>query len=476
MTESERPSGPSPTDEGEETRDPVIPVEPSKEELAKAPRKREKGGPQGTVRMMAGDIPANRKSKDSSLISATMGRSTSTSAGPPRKSRIDTIRHTLMSVLPPIPKSFSSGPILALSGIGFLLLIAFVILAATNRLPDGIKRFSWGHEAPTEEAFVPPPVPPDAELVDDLVGPSAEPGRANVGRGVLSIPKTFTAMKDGGFDFVIHFNGNTELAVESYEVSLLDAVVMVVNLGNGSGVYENFYQNPDNLQRVLDRVPEIMKKRGLPNAHIKRLALVGWSAGYGAIVKILEHPQHADLVDAVILLDGLHTSYKPGTTIPEAANIMGVIKFAERAKAGEKLLVITHSNIEPIGYLGVHETTDFLLSQVGVERHDASAQTTLPNLAAAKGVLPKDELRALVLTSEARSGGLIVRGFGGNQAAHHISHLLQMSETALPELAKRWAPQDAAEPLATVEVSSEPAPADSAPADSASAQGSASAP
>ncbi|HTJ84866.1 MAG TPA: hypothetical protein VL400_24270 [Polyangiaceae bacterium] len=482
MTEPERPSRPSPTDEVPETRAPVIPEEPSKEALSQAPRRASKPGPQGTVRMSASDIPANRKTASGTIITGPSGRSTATSLGPARKSRLDTIRHTLMSVLPPIPKSFSGAPILALSGVGFVLLIAFVFLAATNRLPASIKSFSWGKTAPTEEAFIPPPVPADAEIVDDLVGPSAEPGRANVGRGVLSIPKTFTAMKDGGFDFVIHFNGNTELAVESYEVSLLDAVVMVVNLGNGSGVYEDFYQNPDNLERVLQRVPEIMKKRGLENAHIKRLALVGWSAGYGAIVKILEHKQHADLVDAVILLDGLHTSYKPGTTIPEASNIQGVIDFAERAKTGEKLLVITHSNIQPIGYLGVHETVDFLLTQVNVERHEAHAQTTLPNLVAAKGVLPKDELRALELKTEARQGSLIVRGFGGDQAAHHISHLLQMSEIALPELAKRWAPPPSPEASATVDVTvasaapSAAASASAAPVASASAQGSASAP
>ncbi len=447
----------------------MMPSEPTKVELERAAFKSRRSGPGGTVRMAAKDVPANRSGTirmSASDVPANRtgprdagGRETSTSLTPQRKSRIDTIRQTLLSILPPIPKSIAGLPVMALVGVALFAIGSFVFLAATGRLPDGMKRFNWARAAPTTEEFIPPPVPPNAEVVDDLVGPSAEPGRAHVGRGVLSIPKTFTAMKDGGFDFVIHFNGNTELAVESYEVALLDTVVLVVNLGNGSGVYEDRFQNPDNLETILRRVPEIMRSRGLENAHIRRLALVGWSAGYGAIVKILEHPKHAELVDAVILLDGLHTSFRLGTTQVDGGNIAGVTRFAERAKAGEKLLVITHSNIQPGGYLGVKETTDYLLSQVGVERHEASATTTLPGLVAAKGVLPKDELRALELRTEARVGSLVVRGFGGDQAAHHVSHLLQMSEIALPELAKRWAP-----------------PADPAEAASAAPQGSASAP
>jgi hypothetical protein len=317
-----------------------------------------------------------------------------------------------------------------------------VVLALAGRLPEGIARRLPFVDRGGEEALVPPPLPENAELADDLVGPpSAEPGRTNVGRGVLSIPKTFTATGDGSFDLVIHFHGNTELALASYEVALLDAVVLVVNLGNGSGVYEDHYANPESLERVFERVPKIVQARGLENARIRHVALVGWSAGYGAIIKALGHRPHFDRVDAIVLLDGLHTSYLPGTDQVDGAPITNVERFMEQAKRGEKLAVLTHSNIRPSGYLGVRETADFLLGRLGVERHEASAQTTLPQFRAAVGVLPRDELRALELRSEARMGSLVVRGFGGDSAAHHISHLLQMSEIALPELAKWWAPK-----------------------------------
>lgn len=300
------------------------------------------------------------------------------------------------------------------------------------------------HEAHEPASFEPP-----GGEGREIVPPSAKPsspssttitGRASVGRAVLQIPKTFTALNDGGFDLVVHFNGNTELVLESYEVALLDAVVLVGNLGNGSGVYEDRYANPDALGRVFEKVPAILEARGLKNAHLRRVALSSWSAGYGAIVRSLAHPPHAARVDAVVLLDGLHSSYRPGTTEVEGLLIEPVLRFAERARRGEKLLVLTHSNIKPEGYLGVRETTDYLLSRMSLERREVSATSTIPLLRAAKGVLPEDELRPLELRNEVREGGFIVQAFGGDQPAHHISHLMQMSVLALPELAKRWAP------------------------------------
>ena len=376
----------------------------------------------GTVRMHADDVPAAKAARARKTSSSLPpgGRASRLSVMRTSLSQVRTslanLRESVLSRLPPLPKSVAAmgAPIAVLVVVGVFGIFLVLWLALTGRLPD----IEW-------------------------TGPSATPGRANVGVGVLSVPRTFTAMKDGQFDLVVHFHGNTELSVESYEVALLDTVVLVFNLGNGSGVYEERFSNPDALNNILERVPAVLQKRGLENARVRRLALVGWSAGYGAIIRALEHPAHADRVDAVILLDGLHSSYRPGTHDIEPANILSTEAFARRAMKGEKLLVITHSNIKPMGYLGVRETVDFLLGRLELSRTEVSLQTEIPALRAAKGVLPQADLRPLELRTEVRSGGLVVRGFGGDQAAHHISHLMQMSQIALPELAKRWQPEDA---------------------------------
>jgi hypothetical protein len=388
----------------------------------------QRSGKGGTVRMSPVE-PADRAS----------------SPGDARPSRLSSLRLTIRSILPPIPKSFTAigAPLIFTTLLLGLAVSTVVFLAATGRWPERFTPSLPFAEKNRELDQVPPPsnVIVLEDGLDEIVPPSARPGRASVGRAVLQIPKTFTALEDGGFDLVIHFNGNTELVLESYEVALLDTVVLVVNLGNGSGVYEDQYANPDALRRVFEKVPPILEARGLRNAHLRRVALSSWSAGYGAIVKVLAHPPHAERIDAVVLLDGLHASFKPGTTEVEGLLIEPVLRFAERARRGERLLLITHSNIKPDGYLGVRETTDYLLGRLALQRHDVSANSTIPLLRAAKGVLPEGELRPLELRNEVREGGFIVRAFGGDQPAHHISHLMQMSVLALPELAKRWAPR-----------------------------------
>jgi dienelactone hydrolase len=190
---------------------------------------------------------------------------------------------------------------------------------------------------------------------------------------------------------------------------------------------------------VLERTTAAVKARGLEGAHVRRIALIGWSAGYGAALKILDHAPHADKIDAVILLDGLHIGYRDGTHTVDPMPMMPIERFAKRAANGEKLFVVTHSNIDPISYLGVKATTDVLLKDLGIERETISGNTSLPILTAMQGVLPRDEMKALEKRSEAKKGGLVIRGYAGDQPAHHIAHLMQMSQIALPFLAERWA-------------------------------------
>lgn len=430
MADTEDPGG----DQEPESRGPFLPREPTTAEVTRAANAK-KVGPTGTIRIHASAIPAAMQARAKDREGGSMI--------PDRPSRLYTMRQTLLSVLPPIPKSLAAaaGPIAVLGCVLVLMVGALYWMAATGRLPEGLARQLPFRDPPAETPdLFPAPLPPNVEIADDLVEePSAAPGRANIGRAVLSIPKTFQAFEGGAFDLVVHFHGNTDLVLESYEVALLDTVVVVVNLGNGSGVYEDTYASPAALDRILTRVPEILKKRGLADAHIRRVALVAWSAGYGAVTKALLHAPHAELVDSVVLLDGLHTSFLPGTQRPDLERISSVVKFAERAKRGERLLVITHSRIDPGDYLGVAQTVDAMLGHLNVSRHEETALTTIPPLKAAKGVMPKAELRPLELTTEAREGSLVIRGFKGNEKAHHMGHLMQMSDIALPELAKRWA-------------------------------------
>jgi hypothetical protein len=175
---------------------------------------------------------------------------------------------------------------------------------------------------------------------------------------------------------------------------------------------------------------------------VRRIALSAWSAGYGAITKIIDSQKNADRIDALLMLDGMHVSYldpKRKTDL-DPLRLDPLLRAAKEAAEGRKLFTITHSDIKPPDYASVAETADALLGALAVERVPRRDEPLKVALTAAVGVVAKDAERRLQQTSEARRGGLHVRGYAGETAEDHMAHLLQMSATVLPELAERWTP------------------------------------
>ena len=267
----------------------------------------------------------------------------------------------------------------------------------------------------------------------------ARKGRSPLAGGLLTLPPAF-ASADGGYDLVIHFHGNTDLVEESFARIPLNAVVVIMNLGTGSGPYEDRFANPLALPEVLGRVQATMEKRGLRNPVLHRVALTAWSAGYGAVLRILEQPTLAEQIDAVVLLDGIHCGYRPYSTALQLDRIAPFERFARAAIDHGKLFSITHSEITPIGkYAGTRETTDALLQLVGVPRIPGGETPPPVTLTSIEGVIARKSLRPLLPRSEAHAGGLHVRGYVGDQPEHHTMHLIEMSVTALPDLEQHWA-------------------------------------
>jgi hypothetical protein len=266
--------------------------------------------------------------------------------------------------------------------------------------------------------------------------------RASVGRGVLYMPADFAA-PDGRFDLVIHYHGNTELVEESFDAAKVNALVLIVNYGEGSDAYSKPLQSQLAFDQLLGSIESTAETRlGLKTARIHRIALSAWSAGFAAISPILSSRSRLDRVDAVLLMDGLHASFQPGSKAEVyAPSIKSFVNFARRAAAGEKLMVITHSTIETDGYASTTQTTDALLAALGLERRPVTSADASPppvKLRSAVFAFPEGEKRWLSIASEVRQGGLTVLGCTGNGKGDHIAHLAQMSETVLPPLVARW--------------------------------------
>ncbi len=316
--------------------------------------------------------------------------------------------------------------------VSFTKVRIFRMAAATPTTPDE-------SEPTVTPAPVTEPERADAALV--------RKGRSPLAGGLLTLPAAFSS-PDGRYDLVIHFHGNTDLVEESYNRLPLNAVVVIMNLGTGSGRYEDRFANPLSLPEVQGRVQATMEKRGLRNAAQSRLALTAWSAGYGAVLRTLEQPGLASQIDAVILLDGIHCGYQPNTTTLLLDRLAPFEQFAREALAGKKLFSITHSEISPRGnYAGTRATTDALLRRVDVPRTPGGEVPPPVTLTSIEGVIPKKSIRPLLPRSEAHAGGLHVRGYAGDQPEHHTMHLIEMSVTAMPDLVRRWAtPTGSSEP------------------------------
>jgi len=152
---------------------------------------------------------------------------------------------------------------------------------------------------------------------------------------------------------VIEFHGSP--FIPDYAVSRLreNSVAAVVSLAPGSGVYDRTFRDPaafDTLVASIRReVGDVLGRV----ADVGSVTLVGYSAGHGAVRAILRDSTHFARIDAVLLLDGLHTSYVPEGTVLEkggaldTTNLVAFERFAREALRGKKRFLITHSEIFP---------------------------------------------------------------------------------------------------------------------------------
>jgi hypothetical protein len=227
-------------------------------------------------------------------------------------------------------------------------------------------------------------------------------------------------------DLVVHFHGAPWLPQQA--IASLDdgTVAAVVNLGAGSGAYDRAFTEPSAFDSLLAGVSrEVSAAIGTPG-RIRRLTLVGFSAGYGAVRAILREPRHFDAVEAVLLLDGLHTSYVPertpvadgGALDPEGLAVFA--DFARAAVRGEKRFVVTHSEIFPGTFASTTESADWLLEALDLRRTPVLRWGP----------------RGMQQLSEVEASRFELLGFAGNAAPDHVDHLHAMPEMLARLLAR----------------------------------------
>ena len=106
------------------------------------------------------------------------------------------------------------------------------------------------------------------------------------------------------------------------------------------GVYDRAFTNPAAFDTLLAAIGRELTAAVGRDVRVQRITLSGFSAGHGAVRAILREPRHFARVDAILLMDGMHTSYVPegivvekgGTLDPK--NLDAFVRFAEEAVKG----------------------------------------------------------------------------------------------------------------------------------------------
>ncbi len=232
-----------------------------------------------------------------------------------------------------------------------------------------------------------------------------------------------------GPGLLIHFHGPAYLAEHAAGRSGGTHVTATVNVGHGSGAYDAAFADPAVFDSLLAAARRASSDMAGERVVFRSITLSGFSAGHGAVRAILRDPALFEIVDAVLLLDGLHTGYVPrGRVLADGGRLdttklESIQRFARAAAEGEKRLLITHSEIFPGTFASTTETTDHLLSRLGLRR----------NAVLRWGPVGMQQL------SEARCRGLEVQGYAGNSAPDHIDHIHGVAEflRMLEELSPR---------------------------------------
>lgn len=223
---------------------------------------------------------------------------------------------------------------------------------------------------------------------------------------------------DDGFDLVLHFHGAAWLPQQAITALGDGTVAAVVNLGAGSGAYDRAFTDAATFDSLLAAVTRTVSDAVGRPTRIRHVTLTAFSAGHGAVRAILRQPQHFARVDAVLLLDGLHTSYLPeGRVLAEGGaldttNLSAFAAFARAAMRGEKGFLVAHSEIFPGTFASTTETADWLLGALALRR--------VPVLSWGP--------RGMQQLSEVRSGRFTLLGYAGNSAPDHIDQFHAMPE------------------------------------------------
>lgn len=209
---------------------------------------------------------------------------------------------------------------------------------------------------------------------------------------------------DGEYDLLVHFHGAEPVRRELAPLDL-GLVIAAIDAGTRSSHYNRALRDRSwyDVLASIDRV--VMEATGVAGARARRVVVSSWSAGSGAVARIVERP--SPRLDALILLDSLYAGYASGRPALIPGQLAPFVAMADAAARGGPLFYLTHTAIPTTGYASTGEVATFLLDQIGARAIDVT-----PN-----------EGDPMPLTRMYDGGNLYVRGHAGTTREAHCAEL-----------------------------------------------------
>lgn len=223
----------------------------------------------------------------------------------------------------------------------------------------------------------------------------------------LFIPDYYTAPPDGRYILVFHLHSASWAAEDEIYKAGANAILFNMHIGALSSPYQNYFLDNRRFGAILEMITEELNTQAIiSNGQIKNLIFTSFSAGYAGLREILKSESYYDLIDAINLADGLHSSSSASSMQIQMADFL---KYARDARDKKKIMLITHSSIPTTGYKSTTETADYLISGINSLRITVNASDAIG-----------------LQKSACDTGYFHLRGYAGTTADDHLKHLYNM--------------------------------------------------
>ena len=225
----------------------------------------------------------------------------------------------------------------------------------------------------------------------------------------LFIPDTLNLTGDN-VDVLVHFHGDPATVENNAGYAGLNAVIVNVTYPGLSSAYSTPFSDPALFGDLLDSALTTLRDQpDIPDTvHWDQLSVSSFSAGYGAVRKILQQPTYFDRIDGLLLADSLYASFTSSTDhTPLASQMVDFEAYAIAATNGTKTMIVSHSQVPTYTYANTVETADDLMQYVGVTPYSVN----------------EAGLGTLQFYRRAEIGNFQVWGATGSDAAAHSKHL-----------------------------------------------------